>query len=108
MAKVIFESGATNHAVNDLILFTDNTRELAEMRDNRYLDWIAAGNFGTTKLYERFMPLLNEARKMYNVEFKHDPDSCQSINMMSYEEMAEYCQLYVNDFDNWKKENGYN
>lgn len=29
-----YETGATSHAVNDLILFTDNTRELAELRSD--------------------------------------------------------------------------
>lgn len=29
--KTIYETGATSHAVNDLILYTDNTRELAEL-----------------------------------------------------------------------------
>jgi hypothetical protein len=34
--KVIYETGATSHAVNDLVLFTDDTRELAELRDTIY------------------------------------------------------------------------
>src|SRR6266542_1401605 len=34
--KVIYETGATSHAVNDLILFTDNTMELAKKRDKAY------------------------------------------------------------------------
>lgn len=36
----VYETGATSHAVNDLILFTDNTRGLIEYRDKVYSKWI--------------------------------------------------------------------
>lgn len=105
--KVIFETGATSHAVNDLILFTDNTKELASLRDKLYQDWAETGNFGTSRLYERFISLFNAACKAYNKEFKHDPISCQHINSLKNAGCIEYCQLYVNDFETWKSEHGY-
>jgi len=60
------------------------------------------GNFGTTKLYERFIPLFESARKHYINEFKYR--GVGHIIAMSKEEIAEYCQLFVKDFDNWKFE----
>lgn len=104
--KITYETGATSHAVNDLILFTDNTRELAELRDNLYKDWVETGNFGTSHLYERFISLFNAACEAYNKEFKYDPDSCHAINLLDHSDCIEYCQLYVKDFENWKSEHG--
>lgn len=99
----LFETGATNQAVNDLILFTD-TRKLAELRDSIYQNWLKFGNFGTSPNYERFIPLFNEAKKQYIREFLKYNDH-KHIYLMNGEQIREYCQLYVNDFENWKEEN---
>lgn len=39
--QTIFETCATNAAVNDLVLFTDTSRELVELRDSIYNEFIA-------------------------------------------------------------------
>ncbi len=101
--KIIYETGATSHAVNDLILFTDNTRELAEFRDKIYIDWAKVGSFGTTAHYERFIPLYNKAVKQYKKEFPSFEDH-KHIICMDGIECREYAQLYVNDFETWKIE----
>lgn len=74
---VKYETGATSHAVNDLILFTDNTRELAELRDKIYQrafdrnDIVAAkfnvlGNTaGINSLTAAFSQLLIAAQRVY-------------------------------------------
>ena len=98
-----YETGATTHAVNDLILFTDNTRQTADLRDSIYTDWVNTGNFGTGKISDRFIQLFESARRHYI----NDCQSAGHIIRMSKQEISEYCQLYANDFNNWKIENGY-
>jgi hypothetical protein len=105
-ANTIFESGATSHAVNDLILFTDNTRQTNDLMHSIYKDWHTAGTFGTGSLLDKFIPLFELARKHYINEFKDK--GAGHIIRMTKEEIKEYCKLYVDDFNNWKKENGYN
>lgn len=99
--KTVYETGATSHAVNDLILFTDNTRELAELRDKCYLQRIKLK--GRISVWD-FNNLIIEAQKRYVSLF---PTSSSHISKMSQPQMVEYAQLYANDFQNWKKENGY-
>lgn len=103
MKQSIFETGATTHAVNDLILFTDNTRELAEFRDAIYSDWVEAGNFGTERLANRFVPLFKEAQNTYCRELSDH----KHIALMAGNDIFEYCQLYVDDLNSWKQEHGY-
>jgi hypothetical protein len=99
----LYETGATNHAVNDLILFTDNTRELTELRDNIYQMWLDFGSFGTIPHYERFIKLFNKAKQRYISEFPNFEDH-KHISLMDGEQIREYCQLYVLDFENWRNE----
>jgi hypothetical protein len=101
--KPIYETGATSHAVNDLILFTDNTSQLADLRDNIYTDWANVGNFGTGKTSDKFIVLFEAARRHY----VNDCQSAGHILRMGKDEIYEYCHLYAQDFPNWKKENGY-
>lgn len=105
--KVIFETGATSHAVNDLILFTDNTKELAELRDSIYKEWANNTKFipsATDKTKSRFDSLFFAAAEAYRKEF---PASHNHIITMDLSEMEQYTILYAYDFDNWKSENGY-
>lgn len=109
--KAIYETGATSHAVNDLILFTDNTRELAELRDSIYLHFISDSRpfIKDEPLYlelaMKFMVTLRPAAtRRYNTEF---PGSSNHINKMGPGDYAEYSDLYAADFDNWKSEHGY-
>lgn len=101
--KAIYETGATSHAVNDLILFTDNTRELAELRDSIYA---ACADLNVTCDLDRFIKLLNAAKTLYINTFPDKEDHAH-IYGLSQAQIIEYCGLYVNDFDNWKLEHGY-
>lgn len=102
-----FETGATSHAVNDLIIFTDNTRELAELRDSIYTTMWQFDLMGDTSKWDniRFDKLLNKARATYANHCGGD-NSLHIINMTP-EQKEEYHQLYMKDFENWKYENGY-
>lgn len=100
--KTIFETGASSAAVNELILYTDNTKELAELRDEIYeviaeKKYIAAGH--------HFPELLAEAIARYKKELPHS-DSIGSIkNIKNWDAQGkEYCQIYANRFPEWKKE----
>jgi hypothetical protein len=129
-----YETGATSHAINDLILFADNTRELVKIRDEIYMQGVKpvdndiikshlSGYFGNGEvsgysgsiqqrvkgiLKMRFNRLFYEAIDMYKKEF---PDNHYQTrgnvgdNVISYDEQEEFCQLYADDFDNWKLEN---
>ena len=112
--KTTFETGATTHAVNDLVLFTDNTRKLAELRDNIYKRWAT----NTVPKYaheftmeDDFTSLLIASIAQYQKEFGHE----QSRHISFFQNMDknmraqgwEFCKLYANDFENWKQENGY-
>lgn len=100
--KVIYETGATNEAVNDLILFTDNTRELAELRDKIYKEWADKDNH---PIQQNFNTLYNTAAGKYLEEIKEDNEH---IKLMHKSEALEYRQIYAARFDNWKLEHGYN
>lgn len=99
-----YETGATTHAVNDLILFTDNTRELAELKDSIYdaerffknMDKDQSTDFSPNK----FVKLFHAARGRYYAEMPNYDN--KHIKNMTKEEMNEYCQLYADDFENWK------
>lgn len=101
--KTTYETGATSHAVNDLILFTDNTRELAELRDSIYT---ACVDMKLTCDLDRFLKLLKAANSAYLKEFPNKEDHSH-IYGLSQNQIIEYCGLYVSDFEKWKQENGY-
>jgi len=99
--KTLFETGATSHAVNDLILFTDNTRELAELRNNIYKEW---ADKNSHPIQQNFNTLYNIAAGKYLEEIKTDNEH---IMYMHKDEAKEYRQIYAARFENWKKEHGY-
>lgn len=100
--KTIFETGATSHAVNDLILFTDTTRSLAELRDEIYTLWIEKGYQMSAYAFEE---LQRTAIKAY-IKERGAPNS-EHIQYMGNKERREYRTLYANNFENWKSEHGY-
>lgn len=131
-----YETGATSHAINDLILFADNTRELAQLRDSIYMQGVQPGDgdiikshltgfFGNGEitgyagtiqervkgiLKKRFNKLFYEAVERYKKEFPDDHYQTRGNigdNVISYDQQEEFCQLYADDFDNWKREHGY-
>lgn len=90
-----FETGATSHAVNDLILYTDNTRALAASRDIVYNK---AKNGHKIPTVSEFLPLAVEAADAYKKEF---PNDHSHISSMDGEQVKEFCSLYVADYSNW-------
>lgn len=94
-----WETGATSAAVNELILYTDMTRELAALRDEIYMLWVE-------KKYVMsgyaFAELLKEAIQSYVKEF--GINNSVHIKYMGNKQREEYRTIYANDFDNWKKE----
>lgn len=104
---IIYETGATSHAVNDLILFADNTRELAELRDKIYETFHKPSNvLDSIDLKSRFQALYIKAVFLYKKEF---PDTDKRYFLPIGSDMSiEFCTLYANDFNNWKSEHGYN
>lgn len=88
--KPDFETGATSSAVNELILYTDNTRELAETRDKIYEVMITCPDVS-------FRPLWWKSCTFYKKELR------KSI-FMDTGQINEYCQIYANRFAEWKKE----
>lgn len=98
-----YETGATSHAVNDLILFTDNTRELSELRDSIYS---ACADLNVMCDLYRFLKLLTKAKTIYIKTFPAKEDHAH-ISGLSQKQTIEFCGLYVADFENWKLEHGY-
>ncbi len=99
--KIQYETGATSHAVNDLILFTDNTRDLAEERDSIFQYHV---DKGYTIFPHSMLPLFTKAARYYAKEFKNSHDHIKNMHPLDIEE---YCTLYAVDFPTWKKEHGY-
>src|SRR5258708_1856424 len=95
-----FETGAITHVVNELILYTDTTMRLAEMRDNIYMRYNAK-----RKKYQTFMSALaNLFKKVvenYLIEFKEDS---YHIKNLGNKERLEFITLYANRFESWQKE----
>lgn len=108
----LYETGATSHAVNDLILFTDNTRELAELRDKIYSDYKEGTTIPLWQFRNKLFPL---SVALYKKEFPNFYDHQHIVSeaethgihkgTFTVEQMEEFCRLYVNDFENWKREN---
>lgn len=99
----VYETGATSHSVNDLILFTDNTRELAALRDRIYMDW--AQNGKKYPQIDRFNILFNAAKRAYRIEL---PTGCGHIVRMTAKDVQEFNTLYVRDFEAWKEDHEIN
>lgn len=120
---VIYETGATSHAVNDLILFTDNTRGLAELRDKYYNKMHLMNerfnrdtDFNSLEIHYRhlFYILMLTAMRDYKKLFpnKEDHKHIWQSKVDKYGEWTdkednEYCRLYLIEFDTWKSEHGY-
>lgn len=99
--KSTYESGATTHAVNDLILFTDNTRELAEKCARKY-EAIRTGKIKNTEA--AFTDLFYDAQWQYKKEF---PNSADHAHILGIDKagQTEFCHLYSIEYPIWLKEN---
>lgn len=112
-----YETGAINHAVNDLILFTDNTRHLAKLRDSIYNQSLNINNTDRRQwLVSKFNGLYIEARETYKKEFPRFLDHQHIVaevetwgvhkGKFTHEQFMEYCMLYADNFEHWKTEHG--
>lgn len=97
---IIFESGATSHAVNDLILYTDNTRELAELRNEFYSK---AVKDNSETLVKDMGILFTMATQNYINTFGYV--SSEHIRGIDANGKVEFIRLYMDDFITWVKEN---
>ena len=108
-----YESGATSHAVNDLILWTENTPELAQYRDDIFSIYRDAHPNTRFLMYGN---LLKRAQWSYFQQFglsesRHIlPFGTESLaENMEGEfhpiQATEFCDLYESDFEIWKSEN---
>ncbi len=95
-----FETGARDHAINELVLFTDNTRDLVDIRDSICRTFADKTGHRAEKI-AAFLPLLNQARVMYCKEF---PTSCNHIQGLTEDQRADYLSLYASEVDQWNKE----
>lgn len=95
-----YETGATSPAVNDLILFTDSTRQTAEFRDTIYKTF---DTINEQPQHYNFGDLIRLAKALYYKEFPGE--SSRHIKEMSYEQIKEYCTIYAQDFEDWREEN---
>ncbi len=114
-----YETGATSHAVNDLILFTENTRLLAEKRDWLYrhcMDCNIQNKPITGHLSDeykakadkeylqgQFKYLLYDTIRLYNKEL----GDTYSFHALTIKQRNEFARIYANDYTTWKTENGY-
>ena len=106
---VKYETGATSHAVNDLILFTDNTRRTAERRDEIYKKYIKPSK----KLKDWYKSMEAEFEKvlcpyaMHQYWAEHGESNSKHIANIGKDGHKEFAALYASDFENWKSEHGY-
>jgi hypothetical protein len=99
---VIFETGATQHHINSLILFTDNTGSLIELRDEIYENHSHIAELKP----EIFISLCDAARLEFLRENGYESIEAKPIDKMRYKknytDVLEFCQIYVDRFENWK------
>lgn len=91
-----FETGATSAAVNELILYTDNTRELAELRDKIYATYQGSEKPDAWDM----QTLVFAAQENYRACIGPK----MHIRFMKTAQRQEYCQIYANRFAEWKRE----
>lgn len=120
----IHETGAYTDLVNDLILFTDTTKELAELRDRIYTRFkpvkatrqrklteqgfipMTATEWNTERLAKAFEVLLNKAWKQYHDEVDswvciHQESSRTATIENGKRQIEEYCLNYAERYPEW-------
>lgn len=101
-----FETGASTQAVNDLIIYTSNTKELAELRDNIYKKCCEKGftlEDNTEEIEESFQELFKEVQTKYIN--KYGRENSQHVYDIGKKQWQEYLFFYVDKFDKWKENN---
>jgi hypothetical protein len=99
---VVYETGATKHHINSLILFTDNTGSLIGLRDEIYKNH----EHETELKPEIFVALCDAARLKYLYEVEDNGEEYKLIKAMRYKknytDVLEFCMIYADGFENWK------
>lgn len=94
---IMYETGATSEKVNDLILFTNTTRYLCELRDKIYTSE-AKGEINEYNLnWQFYYDLLPMAIRLYKKEIKRPMT-------LNEKQRTEFAKTYFIDRDTWKKE----
>jgi len=83
-----------------LIKFVNNHPQLKQLKISIYLDINKCGWFGTNPFYYKFIPLFESARRHYINE-----NVCSGeILRMGTQEIKDFCQHYVNEYESTKKD----
>ena len=102
-----FETGATTAAVNDLILYSENTAGLAALRDYKYR-LAEIDRLKPDTLAALFEQLFHAARSLYLKQVgdpdDDDDDADDAIRLMTAAQRKEYCQLYAEGLADWIEE----
>lgn len=95
-----FETGATSHEVNELILHADNDARLAGERDGIY-QMAVNGNWNNARLHQQFKRIFS-----YMTETSYNKEVPSEKIQLNEEQRNEFAQLYTDGFTNWKRDKG--
>jgi len=109
-----YETGASSHSVNDLILFADNSEGLAHIRDLCYKEMLVAPE----KANDLFKAFVIVVRDSYIKTFPNFDDhqhvapatvkSGTRKGQFTDEQQSDFINLYIAGFSDWKADHGYN
>jgi hypothetical protein len=88
-----FETGATTHAINDLILFVDTTRELSEFKSSSFNNAYSKNEI----LLYSLQQLLSKAIKEYKKTFPNKTDH-NHISTLDETQGREFIDLYIDEY----------
>jgi len=81
--------------VTELISFVENNPQLKENKNNIYSNINTCGWFGTEPFYYRFYTLFEATRKHYI----NENISCGSLIRITSNEIKNFCQHFVNEYE---------
>lgn len=90
-----FETGAISSEIDNLILYVDTTRQLAEKRDEIYMKKVENPDYSVFDDFKYF--LISTVLPTYKIEHKEDHN-------LSEQQIEDFALLYSKDFKNWKQE----
>lgn len=101
-----FETGATTHSVNDLILFADNTEKLYLIKMDIFKTYFNSEEYQKERfpLIDRLEGLLAASKITYKTTFPQPEDHAHIYGMNKIED-TEFCLIQTKDYENWKLDN---
>jgi NOL1/NOP2/fmu family ribosome biogenesis protein len=93
----MFENGSYNGNVDNLVLFTDTTKVLTELRNEIYV-YGYKNNSTIEEISRYFIKLYFASVSRYRQEIK------ESLKLNA-EQKNQFCNIYANRFKNWIEEN---